>query len=757
MADIYSACVGGDVEDVKSAIRDLTQSAAVGVDINKPDIDGNTPLALAAGAGHASVCLLLIKEGACVCSRIMADDRPLRGCLREHVRLRWTPLHIAAARGHRDAARVLVKTTERPAPGQPEHFEDQNGDTPLHVAARYRREDVAQVLAASRPDWRDRSNRRGETPGDLASRVPSVLRAMHPLSAEPPLSLPERGGRAPLLEERDSEGRLIRSSSDVSRTSEERKSMEWSEEVVKIKRLTPKDELIAPGLCSYVASSCGGALGKIFLAQVQVAPARDEAASTAEPDGGQASRDTSFSTQSQGSFQHHDEGLPSVSELIHLQPVGADLQPVAWWQAQLSDAGVGAASVNQVLGASFARLSIWPPTVAELGRGTYGVVWRGRHTQTGARYAVKNIQTAGSQGRGAVARREFEVADRIRVKPHPCIVQLHHVHHFTEAALYVLVMEFCPGGDLVAQIRGAKARARDARGNYEPPPQAISWIGQVFLGLEHMHRRMETLLRDLKPDNVVLSSDGNAKLTDFGFGRFGVQSSGAWSFGIPTGSPGYVAPEVLRQETTGPAADLYSLGVLVWVLLTGGVTTNAVEPCPPVNTRKNNLDFGAHNDDFKLLAACLKYPQRYNAQALSQDPKDFVARLTERSPDRRMTHQQIRQHPLLLPLGLPSFRDGPSRVGRWLQGAPPASRASTSAAPSRGTAPPAPPAAPPPRPGADAGPPARAPRAAGPAPPEDRGSSGGSAALEPQGPGSGGPALEPRGGPEGCELPSTGH
>lgn len=94
-----------------------------------------------------------------------------------------------------------------------------------------------------------------------------------------------------------------------------------------------------------------------------------------------------------------------------------------------------------------------------------------------------------------------------------------------------------------------RARRLYGPGRYQAPALAVAWIAQVFLGLEHMHRRMDTLLRDLKPDNVVLSASGVAKLTDFGFGRFGVEaSSGTWSFGVPAGSPGYVAPEVILQR-----------------------------------------------------------------------------------------------------------------------------------------------------------------------------------------------------------------
>eukprot|EP00434_Breviolum_minutum_P036100 symbB.v1.2.031973.t1/scaffold3719.1/size53090/1 len=244
--------------------------------------------------------------------------------------------------------------------------------------------------------------------------------------------------------------------------------------------------------------------------------------------------------------------------------------------------------------------------------------------------------------------------------PHPCLVQLFSVHNFRDAGLYLLVMEFCPGGTLTQRIQ--RARSLYGRGRYQAPALAVAWIAQVFLGLEHMHRRMDTLLRDLKPDNVVLSASGVAKLTDFGFGRFGVEaSSGTWSFGVPAGSPGYVAPEVILQRNYDYSADLYSLGVLTWVLLSGGLM-NVEPPGPPTGRRRLANDFRVHAKDFRLLQKCLEDPPSNGAIGLGPQEQDFVARLTAERPERRLSHGAIRQHQLFRGLTIPAMDAPATRV-----------------------------------------------------------------------------------------------
>merc|ERR1719215_94115 len=193
-----------------------------------------------------------------------------------------------------------------------------------------------------------------------------------------------------------------------------------------------------------------------------------------------------------------------------------------------------------------------------------------------------------------------------------------------------------------------------------------------------MHLRMGTLFRDLKPENVVLSSSRTAKLTDFGFGHFGVESTG-WSFGRPAGSPGYVAPEILRKQEHDSRADLYSLGVLIWVLLTGGLRSDP-EPVPPYGWRNGVTDIRALYGDCQVLARCLGLPCPNDAVKLPSEASDFIARLTLQRREQRMDHAQVRDHQFLRPLQLPDRTAAFHDVEDWLVATASGSRRPSTAA-----------------------------------------------------------------------------
>lgn len=338
-------------------------------------------------------------------------------------------------------------------------------------------------------------------------------------------------------------------------------------------------------------------------------------------------------------------GAEAIS-LKDLEPIAADgkmcgrpRRGIRSWSRPFAQLDLG-----KSLGvSSSASLSFGMPEESLLGEGQYGVVWRAQSRLTKKVYAVKSLKT-GSRDEGLAAR-EVEAAEYVRDEPHPCLVQLFGVFESRDSNILILarafslVMEFCPGGDLQQKIVEARQSASEDHQDYAAPRLACRWLAQIFLGLEHVHLHIELLFRDLKPGNVVFDALGSAKITDFGLSRRGLKSSGAWTFGFPTGSPGYTAPEIIEQEEYDYRADLYSFGALAWVLLTGGVADRE-EPTPPINGLE---------DEWRLMADCLSH----NVEALPALALDLVRKLTCRQPLERLEHRTVRTHAFFVPQALP--------------------------------------------------------------------------------------------------------
>jgi len=176
---------------------------------------------------------------------------------------------------------------------------------------------------------------------------------------------------------------------------------------------------------------------------------------------------------------------------------------------------------------------------------------------------------------------------------------------------------------------------------------------------------MNTLLRDLKPENVVVKLDGTAKLTDFGFSRIGTESSGGFgTFGVPPGTPHYISPEVVRGEPYDSAADCYSLGVVIWVLVTGGVTNKTKAPVPPCLPFTTVVQLACN---YKLLQKCIEDPANNNALPVKDaDAKDLILALLQGDPAKRLNAEGIREHALVRPLNLPPHDSPYKTIENWI-------------------------------------------------------------------------------------------
>ena len=211
---------------------------------------------------------------------------------------------------------------------------------------------------------------------------------------------------------------------------------------------------------------------------------------------------------------------------------------------------------------------------AELGAGGMGAVYRAEDTQFGNRVvAVKEMSQQG------MSPREVREAAEIFKQEAYLLASLMHPHlpriydYFSDAGNFYLVMDYIEGETLAEyQKRAGKAgkagqERRERQGRL--PLEEVLDIGiQLCTVLDYLHTRQPPIVfRDLKPANVMRTSDGNLYLIDFGIARHfkpdKAQDTNAFV------SPGYAAPEQFGMEQTTPRSDIYSLGALLHHFLSG--------------------------------------------------------------------------------------------------------------------------------------------------------------------------------------------
>lgn len=140
---------------------------------------------------------------------------------------------------------------------------------------------------------------------------------------------------------------------------------------------------------------------------------------------------------------------------------------------------------------------------------------------------------------------------------HPNIVSV--VDLFEDAGRFWFVMEWLPGGDLEARVKQGPL----------PEAEAARIIADVAEGLAHAHEQ-GIVHRDIKPANILFSNNGVAKLTDFGIAKLET-SAVVTQLGMALGSPGYMSPEQAAGEAVDARADIYSLGVTLFRVVTGAL------------------------------------------------------------------------------------------------------------------------------------------------------------------------------------------
>ncbi|KAM4722668.1 serine/threonine-protein kinase MARK2 isoform 1-T1 [Rhinophrynus dorsalis] len=190
-----------------------------------------------------------------------------------------------------------------------------------------------------------------------------------------------------------------------------------------------------------------------------------------------------------------------------------------------------------------------------IGKGNFAKVKLARHVLTGKEVAVKIIDK--TQLNSSSLQKLFREVRIMKVLNHPNIVKLFEVIE-TEKTLY-LVMEYASGGEVFDYlVAHGRMKEKEARAKFRQIVSAVQYCHQKFI----VHR-------DLKAENLLLDSDMNIKIADFGF-------SNEFTFGnkLDTfcGSPPYAAPELFQgKKYDGPEVDVWSLGVILYTLVSGSL------------------------------------------------------------------------------------------------------------------------------------------------------------------------------------------
>ena len=191
-----------------------------------------------------------------------------------------------------------------------------------------------------------------------------------------------------------------------------------------------------------------------------------------------------------------------------------------------------------------------------LGHGTFAKVYHARHLQSGKSVAMKVVgkEKVIKVGMMEQIKREISVMKMVK---HQNIVELHEVMA-SKSKIY-FAMELVRGGELFSKI--AKGRLKE--------DLARVYFQQLISAIDFCHSR-GVYHRDLKPENLLLDEEGNLKVTDFGLSAFTEHLKQDGLLHTTCGTPAYVAPEVIgKKGYDGAKADLWSCGVILYVLLAG--------------------------------------------------------------------------------------------------------------------------------------------------------------------------------------------
>ena len=247
----------------------------------------------------------------------------------------------------------------------------------------------------------------------------------------------------------------------------------------------------------------------------------------------------------------------------------------------------------------------------KLGAGGMGTVYLGTHRETGQQAAIKVLPASLAREEGFVERFKREIASMEKLKS-PHIVEFYESGN--DGDTYYYSMEYVDGETLTARLK------RDKR---IPWQEVIDYSLQICRALKAAHNT-GIIHRDLKPSNLMIASDGTIKLADFGVAQVFASQKLTITGGI-VGTAEYMSPEQAKGQRATKQSDLYSLGAVMYVMLTGR---------PPFSG-KSSLDV-IHKHQFGVFDR-----PGLIATDMPRQLEEIVCKLLEKDPEKRFPDSYV--------------------------------------------------------------------------------------------------------------------
>ena len=251
--------------------------------------------------------------------------------------------------------------------------------------------------------------------------------------------------------------------------------------------------------------------------------------------------------------------------------------------------------------------------IEELGKGGMGRVYKVLDNETNEKIALKLIKPEIASDKKTIERFKNELTTSRKIR-HKNVCGMYYLGE--DKGRNYITMEFVSGEDLKSSIR---------RFGNLPVGKAISIAKQICDGLEEAHS-LGIVHRDLKPNNIMIDDKGNARIMDFGIART-VKEKGITSSGVMIGTPEYMSPEQVEAKEVDQRSDIYSLGIIMYEMLTGRLPFEADTPFAVGIKHKSEIP---------------KVPNEYNAQIPDELSGVILKCLEKVKEDRYQDAREVR-------------------------------------------------------------------------------------------------------------------